>query len=374
MSATAERVPYTQASVSRDDAIAAYESILSDVGPNYAAPIRRFEDRFASFIGVDFGLATSSCTGALHLALAALGIGPGDEVILADTNWVATVAPVVHVGARPVFVDIDPISWCIDPVRVEEAITPRTRAVIATHIYGNVAAVDSLACLTRDRGLALIEDAAEAIGSRLRGQHVGSFGDVAVFSFHGTKTISTGEGGMVVSSDARLMDRMRILADHGRDPSEERQFWPSEIGFKYKMAPVLAAVGLSQLARVEELIAGRQRVLEHYRSAFGEQSGIRLNHAPSDVEHGAWMPTLEFLEETGITRDDAMRHLSDAGVGARVVFWPLSSTPPFTGMLHAPTPNSYRFSRSAVNLPSSSNMDEDALACVVEAVRSLMIR
>lgn len=369
-----DQIPYTRASVTQRDAAAAYRSVLRHIGQRYAEPITEFQREFAAAVGAEFATATSSCTGALHLALAALGIGPGDEVILADTNWVATVAPIVHLGATPVFVDIDAVSWCIDPDRVVEAINPATRAIIATHLYGNVADLDRLQSIAGEHGLALIEDAAEGIGSRLRGRHVGSFGTAGVFSFHGSKTMSTGEGGMLVTNDPVLQARISILSDHGRDPREPRQFWPTLVGFKFKMAPVLAAIGREQLRRVDYLVNERQRILGEYRRLLEDPPLVVMNPIPIDVQHGAWMPTIRFAEETGVTRDALVGSLRASGIDARVVFWPLSSTTPFESLPSRQTPNAAEFAERAVNLPSFSGMTTSQIHRVVRAVQEVSRR
>lgn len=361
-------IPYSRASTTEQDALAAYRSILHHVGPAHMEPIRDFEAAFAAFVGTKYGIATSSCTGAIHLALAGLGVHRGDEVILADTNWVATVAPVVHAGAVPVFVDIDPETWCIDPSLVAEAVTARTRAIIVTHLYGNVADVGKVAEVAAAVGVPLIEDAAEAVGSRFNGRHVGSFGDVGVFSFHGTKTISTGEGGMLVTSDPDLQHRIRVLADHGREPENRRQFWPTVVGFKFKMAPVLAAVGLSQLSRVDDLIRERQTTLHHYREALEDPPAVTLNPQPPGVEHGAWMPTLRLDESVGFTNSTIVGALKSRHIDARTVFPPLSSTPPFRGLARFATPEATRFAQMAANLPSFPGMTPSERERVIAAV------
>ena len=216
--------------------------------------INRFEELFKQHLGVDYAIATSSCTGALHLGMAALGIGPGDEVIMADSNWIATCSPVITMGAKPIFVDILEDSWCIDPEKAEAAITPRTKAIVAVHLYGNLCDMDRLLAIGEKHGIPIIEDAAEAIGSVYHGNRAGSIGKFGTFSFHGTKTLTTGEGGMFVTNDGELFSRVLTLNNHGRVLGQTKQFWPDMIGFKYKMSNIQAAIGCAQTERIDELI------------------------------------------------------------------------------------------------------------------------
>ena len=247
MSKPSIKVPYTEPSISSKEVEFALDAVQNGWGPKCYEYLHRFEAAFAEYCGTKYAVATSSCTGAIHLGLAGLGIGSGDEVILADINWVATVAPITYLNAQPVLIDVQKDSWCIDPKRIEEAITPKTKAIIATHLYGNVCALDELLEIGNRHGIPVIEDAAEAIGSLYHGKQVGGFGQFGVFSFNGTKTITTGEGGMLVTNDEALYERILTLSNHGRSRTQTKQFWPDLIGYKYKMSNIEAAIGLAQL-------------------------------------------------------------------------------------------------------------------------------
>jgi perosamine synthetase len=268
----ASRIHYTKPSITAREVEYATDAAATGWGERCYDYIHRFEALFRTHLGVRHAIATSSGTGALHLGMAGLGIGPGDEVILGDINWIASVAPVVHLGATPVLVDVDPTSWCLDPARVEEAITPRTRAILAVHLYGNLCDLDVLLDIGRRHGIPVIEDAAEAIGSVWHGRRAGSLGRFGAFSFHGTKTITTGEGGIFVTDDDALYERVLTLSNHGRARHETRQFWPEAIGYKYKMSNAQAAIGCAQLERVDELVAGKRRVFEYYRTRLACRS------------------------------------------------------------------------------------------------------
>ncbi|MDP7269242.1 MAG: DegT/DnrJ/EryC1/StrS family aminotransferase [Pirellulales bacterium] len=338
-------------------------------GENCYAYIDRFEKEFASHLGVRHAISTSSCTGALHMGMAALGIGRGDEVILADSNWIATAAPIFHLGAQPVFVDILSESWCLDPHLVEKAITPRTKAIVAVHLYGNLCEMDELLSIGAKHGVPVIEDAAEAIGSIYRGRRAGSMGNFGTFSFHGTKTITTGEGGMFVTNDPELYDRMLTLSNHGRDRNEAKQFWPEKIGFKYKMSNIQAAVGCAQLERVDHLVNRKREIFQYYRDQVSEIPGGLTNPEPEGTRIGAWMPSAVFPDESGITRERLLAAFHADNIDARVFFWPLSSLPFFK----AKPENifAYGIPGRAINLPSYHDMTVEDLGRVASCLRKV---
>lgn len=334
--------------------------------------ITRFEQAFANYLGVPYAVATSSGTGAMHLGLAALGVGPGDEVILADTNWIATVAPVVHLGAQPVLVDIDPQTWCIAPQLVEEAITPKTRAIIATHLYGNACDVAALQAIAERHGVTLIEDAAEALGTSINGQLAGSLGRFGIFSFHGSKTITTGEGGMWVGKDPDLYARVQQLNQHGRAPGDTRQFWPSAVGYKFRMTDLQAAMGCAQLERIGIILERKRAILQRYRELLADVEGVSLNPEPVGVVHGAWMPTVVFDSHLGLAHQTILGAFAEANVDARPFFWPLSAL----GVLPVPQRNGSRaadIQRRAVNLPSYVDMSDAAVRRVADVIRQLVL-
>lgn len=365
-----DRILYTKPSITEAEVALATDAARNGWGDQCYAYIDRFEAAFRTFLGVDFAIATSSCTGALHMGLAALGIGPGDEVILADTNWIATAAPIVHLGATPVFVDILPDSWCIDPAAAERAITPRTKAIVATHIYGNVCEMDTLLKLADLHGVPLIEDAAEAIGSAWRGRPAGSMGLFGTFSFHGTKTITTGEGGMFVTNDPALFERVLTLSNHGRAKGQSKQFWPDMVGFKYKMSNIQAAIGVAQMERVAQLVARKRAILAGYKQRLaGLGNAVALNPEPSHIINGAWMPTVVFAPETRVTRDVAFSAFHQADIDARVFFHPLSSLDFFEDRRE--NENAYDIASRAINLPSYNDMTDEHLDRVSGVIRSL---
>lgn len=363
------RIVYTQPSITELEHEYVLDAVKNGWGTKCYDYINRFEQQFAHYLGVKHALATSSCTGAMQLGLAAAGIGAGDEVILADTNWIATVAPVVHLAATPVFVDILPDTWCLDPERVEKAITSRTKAIIAVHLYGNLCEMGRLRALAEKHQLLLIEDAAEALGSEYHGQKAGSMGAFGTFSFHGTKTMTTGEGGMFVTNDSQLYERVLTLSNHGRNRNQTKQFWPDEVGYKFKMSNIQAALGCAQLERIDELVSAKRKIFARYKSLLSPYTELNLNPEPQGCINSYWMPTVVFSEQSGIKQEQLINAFQKANIDARVFFWPLSSLPMFT----AKPENRYAFGicQRAVNLPSFVGMSQQQQRDVIFVIDNL---
>lgn len=365
------RIYYTKPSITDLEIRYATDATANGWGERCYEYIERFEDQFRQHLGVEHAIATSSATGALHMGMAGLGIGPGDEVILGDINWIASAAPIVHLGAKPVLVDVLPDTWCLDPVAVEAAITPRTKAILAVHLYGNLCDMDALAEIADRHGLHLIEDAAEAIGSIWHGHRAGSMGAFGAFSFHGTKTITTGEGGIFVTNDDALHERVLTLSNHGRARGEARQFWPERVGFKYKMSNIQAAIGCAQLERIDELIAGKRRVFESYRQALVNLP-LTMNPEPPGTVNGYWMPTMVVDEGESFDRDSLLDAFKANRIDGRVFFWPLSSLPPFESRSDNTTASALH--SRAVNLPSYHALSGENIARVASLVANHLNR
>ena len=304
------------------------------------------------------------------MGLAALGVSAGDEVILADINWIATVAPIMHLAARPVFVDILADSWCIDPDAAEAAITSRTKAIIATHLYGNVCAMDRLLALGEKHGIPVVEDAAEAIGSAYHGKRVGSMGKFGVFSFHGSKTMTTGEGGMFVTSDDALYDTVLTLSHHGRRRGQTRQFWSDVIGFKYRMSNIQAAIGCAQLERVQELLERKRDIFLQYRQRL-QHLPLRMNPEPAGTVNGYWMPTIVVNDGEPFDREALLAEFGKNDIDGRVFFWPLSMMPMFEAAAAKP-PIARSLALRGMNLPSYHDLSEPELGRVCEVVSSVL--
>jgi perosamine synthetase len=364
------RIHYTKPSITNLEVQYAADAAENGWGEKCYEYINRFEEQFREHLGVKYALATSSCTGALHMGMAALGIGEDDEVIMADTNWIASAAPIVHLGGKPVFVDILADSWCLDPDLVEKAITPRTKAILAVHLYGNLCDMDRLLALGKKYSIPVIEDAAEAIGSIYHGKRAGSMGAFGAFSFHGTKTLTTGEGGMFVTNDSDLYERVLTLSNHGRARGQIKQFWPDMVGYKYKMSNIQAAIGCAQLERIEELIARKREIFAYYRTKLSSIPWILMNPEPRDIINGAWMPTVVFDSRAGITREQLQEAFLKENIDARVFFHPLSLLPMLSSKLL--NKQSYDLPARAINLPSYHDMsmaEQDRIISVLEAIQ-----
>jgi perosamine synthetase len=364
------RILYTKPSITELEVRYAADAAANGWGDQCYAYINRFEELFKQHLGVGYAIATSSCTGALHMGMAALGVGPGDEVIMADTNWIATASPIVNLGAKPVFVDILPDSWCIDPDKAEAAITPRTKAIVAVHLYGNLCDINRLLAIGAKHGIPIIEDAAEAIGSIYHGNRAGSMGTFGAFSFHGTKTLTTGEGGMFVTKDAGLYERVLTLSNHGRARGQTRQFWPDVVGFKYKMSNIQAAIGVAQMERIDLLIQQKRDILAAYRERLACLPGVSINPESNGTVNGAWMPTVVFAPETGITREALQAAFAAENADARVFFWPLSSLPMFVPV-HSNV-LAWDIPGRAINLPSYHDISVGDIERVVGVVKGLI--
>lgn len=360
------KIPYTKPSITSLEVQYAADAAANGWGDKCYEYINRFEGEFKKHLGVQYAIATSSCTGALHMGMAALGIGPGDEVIMADTNWIATASPIVHLGAKPVFVDILADTWCINPELVEKAITPKTKAIVAVHLYGNLCEMEQLIAIGNRYGIPVIEDAAEAIGSIYKGKRAGSIGKFGSFSFHGSKTITTGEGGMFVTSDKALYEKVLTLSNHGRSQNQTKQFWPDSVGFKYKLSNVQAAIGCAQMARIDDLIQRKKNILSRYKNFLKSIPDISMNPEPADGSNGAWMPTVVFSPQIGVTREMLQASFKEEQIDARVFFWPLSTLPVFSG--RALNFNSHSIAERAINLPSFHDMTESDIERVSEVI------
>lgn len=364
------RILYTKPSITALEVQYATDAATNGWGDKCYEYILRFEDGFKAHLGVEYAIATSSCTGALHMGMAALGIGPGDEVIMADTNWIASASPIVHLGATPVFVDILHDSWCLDPVLVEQAISPRTKAILAVHLYGNLCAMKQLLAIGDKHGIPIIEDAAEAIGSTYHGKRAGAMGKFGAFSFHGTKTITTGEGGMFVTNDPKLYEHVLTLSNHGRARGQTKQFWPEMVGFKYKMSNIQAAIGCAQIERVDELTRRKREIFSYYRARLTPSPGVSMNPEPDGIVNGAWMPTAVFKPETGITRERLQAAFAAENIDARVFFHPLSSLDMFENQ--AQNVIAHRTPKNAINLPSFHDMSDAEQDRVVAVIAPML--
>lgn len=371
-----ERIPISGPSITQKEIDYVADAVTNAWYANANIYHERFEKAFADYLGVKHAVALPSCTSAIHLSLLAMGVGPGDEVIVPDATWIASAAPITYVGATPVFADIDTLTWCLAKDSFEASITPRTKAVIIVDLYGNMPEMHSLLQVARRHGLAVIEDAAEAAGADYDGKKAGSFGDTGVFSFHGSKTLTTGEGGMLVTNDEALYRRVLFLRDHGRKPGD-KQFWNREIAYKYKMSSMQAALGLAQLERLDELVERKRQIFAWYKHELEDIEQLTLNHELPQAKNAYWMVTAVVDKEYGLGKDEMQEQLSKLNIDCRPFFHPLSSIPAYEHLPQAHearTRNlvSYEICPYGINLPSSLNLTRDQVKYVCKMFKTLV--
>lgn len=325
--------------------------------------IGEFEKAFAAFIGVPHAAAVCNGTVALHVALLALGVGPGDEVIVPSLTYVASVNAIRYTGAEPVFADVRPDTWQLDPDEVEKRIGPRTRAVMAVHLFGHPCEMDRLAGLAARNNLFLVEDCAEAFGSRYQGVHVGGIGHVSTFSFFGNKTITTGEGGMVVSPDKALIERAIHIKGQGLAPN--REYWHDIVGYNYRMTNICAAIGLAQLERAKELIARKRKIAEWYKGYLADVP-LALQGEFGEVVHSYWM--VSALVARAEQRDPLRAALAAAGIETRPLFFPVHTMPMYArGGEKLPVTED--LSGRGLTLPSWPGLGRENVAEICAAIR-----
>ena len=356
-------------SISAREANYAYRAAKYGWNTQWSGYLNAFERSFSAYVGAQYCLATSSCTGALHIALTALGIGPGDEVIVPDVTWVASANAVRYVGAKPVFADIEEDSWCLDPVSFDRAITPRTKAVIPVHLYGHPARMDKIVAIARQRGLFVVEDAAPAIGAEWQGKRTGSFGDFACFSFQGAKLLVTGEGGALVTNDSRLHEKAMKIWDQGRDPA--KTFWIDAHGLKYKMSNIQAALGLAQLERCDEQIEMKRRIFEWYNQGLQECPYLTLQREVAEARSIYWMSNCRVASSAPIAREELRAAMKARNVDTRPVF-PAISQYPIWGYTVQPQPVARQVGEQGINLPSGVSLSEAQVTYTCRVIRELL--
>lgn len=313
--------------------------------------IDKFEEDFSSYCDCSYGVATSNGTVAIHLALEALGVGKGDEVIVPDLTFAATINAVLYTGATPVIVDVDPNRWTISPDKIEEAISPKTKAIIPVHVYGQPCEMDTIMEIANRNDLFVIEDCAEAHGATYNDKKVGSFGHISTFSFFGNKIITTGEGGMCVTNSKDLDQKMRVLRDHGMSP--EKRYWHDQIGFNYRMTNLQAAIGCGQLERIDQIIENHYQIEQNYKANLSNVDWINWQSNFDNSNKVVWLVSLTVPENK---RDDVMKTLKANNIDVRPFFYCLSEMPIYTEYAKE-CPEARKLSRQGINLPTVNQVD-----------------
>lgn len=352
-------IPISRPSITEKEIAYGTEAIRSTWVSSLGKYIDEFEKNFAAFCDAKFGIALMNGTVAIQLSLEASGIKAGDEVIVPDLSFVATANAVLYLGAIPVFVDIDPVNLCMDPVRMEAAITSRTRAIIPVHLYGHPADMVSIMKIAGRHDLIVIEDAAEAHGATVNGKKVGSWGQCATFSFYGNKNITTGEGGMITTNDEKLYKRCRFLRDHAMSP--DKRYWHPEKGYNFRMTNIQAALGCAQLERIEEIMQAKQRIFKSYSTAL-KGSSVQLNQTNAWATNAYWLITARIKNLSEEKRDLLILELKKRGVDSRPFFYPMSALPYLPDTSN--TPVTYQVFKEGINLPTYVDLTEDDIQFV----------
>ncbi|MCK1364148.1 DegT/DnrJ/EryC1/StrS family aminotransferase [Bradyrhizobium sp. 62] len=339
-------IPISQPSIGARERELVLDAVDSGWVSSIGKYIDEFEAAFARYCGTEFALAVSNGTTGLHLALVTLGLGPGDEVIIPDLTFVATANAVAYTGASPVLADIDPDTLCMDPASVESLVTERTRVIMPVHLYGHPADMDALAAIAKPRGIAVIEDAAEAHGAEYKGRRVGGLSQCGVFSFYGNKVVTTGEGGMLTTNDRAFYQRAKRLRDHAMSP--ERRYFHDERGYNYRMTNLQAALGVAQMERIDDFLKGRDEIMAWYRSAIPSSETVRLNRVKNWAASAFWMVCLEVDGFNEARREAFMGKLKQRGIDSRPYFCTMSSMPMYQ---QKPLPVAARKAQSGLNLP-----------------------
>jgi len=327
--------------------------------------IEKFENNFANFTGIRYAVSVNNGTAALHIALLALGVGPGDEVIVPSLTYIASVNAITYVGAKPVFVDSLPDTWQMDPDDINRKISGKTKAIVAVHLYGHPCDMDKIVKIAREHDLKIVEDCAEAIGSKYKNSHVGNMSDVATFSFFGNKTITTGEGGMILSKDQSTSDKARKLKGQGL--ATGREYWHDVVGYNYRMTNICAAIGVAQLERIDSLIESKLRIAQIYKKELISDK-ITFHPEANNVTHSYWMCSI--LTDNPLRRDRLRKHLEINGIETRPLFPPVHTMPMY--FENSKYPVAIDLAARGLNLPSWPGLKESDVAFIANSVNDFM--
>jgi perosamine synthetase len=330
--------------------------------------VAEFEEKFGEYCGIPYAVSVCNGTMALHVALVALGIGAGDEVIVPTLSYVASANTIIYTGAKPVFVDSLLDTWQLDPSEIEKKITPATKAIMAVHLYGHPADMDKIVAVAKKYKLLIVEDCAEAIGTFYKKRHVGNFGDVACFSFFGNKTITTGEGGMILTANKTIADKVMKLKGQGL--KEGREYWHDVIGYNYRMTNICAAIGTAQLEQIDKFTKRKRQIAKLYQQSFKKRQGVLFHQAIGDVVHSYWMCSI--LLKNRKVRDGLRAHLDIKGIETRPLFYPTHKLPIYKTGESFPVAES--LSRRGVNLPSWPGLTDSQLFHVSDTIVNYLER
>lgn len=342
---------------------------------NMSMHLDQFVEEMKAFTGSQYCLPLSHGTAAVHLALLAANVQATDEVIVPDITWVASASPILHLGATPVFVDIDPATWCICPTAFEQAITHKTKAVICVDLFGSMPDFARISTIAKQHNIMVIEDAAEGIGSEYQGCPAGTLGDIGIFSFNATKLIMGGQGGMLVTSNNAIYERAKLLSHHGIDTQKSgKYYWSTELGHNYNWSNLNAALALAQLRRITELVAQKRQIFAWYARELQDCPHVTLNAQPDDVYNCYWITCAVLSPVLKLEKEEIKKQFDAFNIDVRPFFYPLTMMPPFAPFSHSAAANrtSYQLSPRAICLPSGYDLVEEDVVFVSQVLKQII--
>jgi len=365
-------------SITRLEISYANDAVKNGWGNNRNNYSDKFTKYFSKYIGKKFVLNTSHCTAAIHLALVALNIKKGDEVIVPDFTWVASVSPILYVGAKPVFADIDPKTLCLSAETIKKCITKKTKAVIVVDLYGNMPEWDEIIKLCKKYKIKIIEDAAESLGAKYKNKKAGKFGVISVFSFNATKLVMSGQGGCLCTDNKRLYDRAKLYLHHGLNKKDSsKYYWSDVLGFQYNWTNIQAAIAYAQMKRINSLLKKKKNIYKNYQKLIGKSSDLILNQPESHIETTNWISYLNFSKKYKFKKEKLIKEVMKYGIDLRPIFYPLSSMPTFKNYvdkkkIRETNYNSYELSKKGVCLPSGNDLNYKDQAYVIKIIKKVI--
>lgn len=360
-----KKISFAGPSITQKEVDYVIDATINGFYENYDQHAKRLEKAICEYLGVRYAIATHCCTHALHLASACLELSADDEVIVTDFSWVATAHSVAYTGAKCVFVDIDPNTWCIDPDAIEAAVTSRTKAIMLVHTFGHPAEMDRILEVASKHNLKVIEDAAPALGAEFKGKKVGTFGDIGCFSFQGAKLTVSGEGGIFVTNDEKIYEKAKLLSSMGRTDANA-VFWSDQIGFQYTIANLTAALALAQVERVDELLSIKRQIFDWYEKRLKDVSGIKIIREKPYCKSSYCYPSILLEDELEVDRDDLLLHLKNLNIHCRPGFPQMSKFPMYEQRF--PNLNAEKAWQRGISLASAANLTEEDVDFVCRSI------
>ncbi len=371
-----KRIRSIAPSVGEQEIAMVTEAVTHGWFDNMSMHLDQFVDAFSKYCEKPYCLPVSHGTAAIHLALLAAGVEAGDEVIVPDSTWVASASPVAYLGATPVFVDVEPDTWCLCPKAFENAITGKTKAVVCVDLFGSMADYDRILPIAEKHNIVVIEDAAEGIGSRYNGKPAGALGHIGVYSFNATKLIMGGQGGMLVTDNKAWFEHARRLSHHGIDMAQSgKYYWSTELGYNYNWSNINAALALAQLRRIDELVEYKRKIHSWYQQGLKDCPYVTLNSEPENVFNCYWITCAVIDPALALSKETMKTLFEPYNVDVRPFFYPLSAMPPFAETAsQAPSRNatSYALSKTAICLPSGYDLTHAEVTYVCELLKHLL--